>query len=142
MSKESDSTSKSSEQNEMFRALTRAQREARLWKNKYQAAASGKKPDESATNQEIEATNQPIVSEKPAESTKGHTWKAWQAACTDCGEKNPDYKPETKCDNCGGTLGTVEVAKKLDFCPHCAQKAKFVPLTAEAREKIRAMVKA
>lgn len=141
MTEKGDSSPGQSEQNEIFRALERSRKEARLWKNRYENVVSGKKQDESATNRAPPVINQPDISDKAPKSDHDGRLKPWQAACATCGEKNPEYKPETACDNCTGTLGTVEVAKKLDFCPHCGQKAKFRALTAEAKQKVAEMIR-
>lgn len=139
MGEKSDSPAVNSEQNEIFRALERSRKEARLWKNKYDAAMSGKNKGESAPNQENQAQSQPQVSQITPESTKQHSFKAWQAACTNCGEKNPDFKPETKCVNCNTITGAIEVAKKMDFCPGCGEKLRFAPTSKEAEAKFEVM---
>jgi len=53
------------------------------------------------------------------EETKPHYVGAWQQFCPTCGEKNPDFKDEVVCDDCGAHLGAREIAEKMKACPNC-----------------------
>lgn len=127
------------EYNQLLADVARLNRETRE-KDKtirgYKGLASRNKVELPEQKQE----QPPKVQEEPKKPAHEETLKPWQYSCPTCGEKNPDYKPETKCANCSGPLGSVEVAKKLDFCPHCGEKSKFVPLTEEAKQKVAAMI--
>jgi hypothetical protein len=139
MSKTDDSKPVESQTSQLYKDLKRAEKEKRLWKNKYQAEVSGKKQVDSAANQVVAPQNQGQISPEPVKSTKEHTWKPWQAVCVECGEKNPEFKPETKCANCGTMTGAVEVAKKMDYCPECGTRLKFTAASKEGKQKIEEM---
>ena len=53
------------------------------------------------------------------EEGKPHYIGAWQQFCPTCGDKNPDFKDETECEDCHAHLGSKEVAEKLNACPNC-----------------------
>lgn len=48
-----------------------------------------------------------------------HIFGVRQHFCPAGNEKNPDFKDETVCDDCGLHLGAREVAEKLSACPNC-----------------------
>jgi hypothetical protein len=50
---------------------------------------------------------------------KAHFVPAWDAYCAQCGEPNPDFKPEVRCKSCGRVLGSRQIAEKLKACPTC-----------------------
>ena len=62
---------------------------------------------------------EPSVPTHGHEEGKPHYIGAWQQYCPTCGDKNPDFKDETKCKDCGTHLGAVEIAEKLKACPNC-----------------------
>ena len=53
------------------------------------------------------------------EEGKPHYIGAWQQFCPTCGDKNPNFKDETECEDCHTHLGSKEVAEKLRACPNC-----------------------
>ena len=53
------------------------------------------------------------------EDGKPHYIGAWQQFCPTCGDKNPNFKDETECEDCHAHLGSKEVAEKLKACPNC-----------------------
>lgn len=130
---------KLSEQGQLYVDLKKAQKQINLLKNQLKAAQSGEKSVKSATNQATEPTNQAQIEVPAVKSDHDGRLKPWQAGCTTCGEKNPEYRAETKCVACNGTTGAVEVAKKLDFCPHCNVKLKFAAVSEEGKRKIAEM---
>jgi hypothetical protein len=73
----------------------------------------------SASTQEKQTSNpQPVDEHGHTEGTP-HYIGSWQQYCPTCGDRNPDFKDETKCDGCGVHLGAREVAEKLKACPNC-----------------------
>ena len=67
-------------------------------------------------------TKPPLVSNGDMhghEDGKPHYIGAWQQFCPTCGDKNPDFKDETECEDCHAHLGSKEVAEKLRACPNC-----------------------
>lgn len=76
-----------------------------------------------ASTEEKQASSPPPPGDPAAshghEDGKPHFIGAWQKHCPTCGDKNPDFKDETKCDDCGMHLGAKEVAEKLKACPNC-----------------------
>lgn len=62
--------------------------------------------------------------EPPTEKVEppAHFVGPWQQYCADCGDKNPDFKDETKCTACGMHLGSKDAAPKLKACPNCGGK--------------------
>lgn len=57
-------------------------------------------------------------------TTKGeaHTVKDWEPECRDCGEQNPNFKPEVECKSCGREMGSIVTARELgETCPHCSK---------------------
>lgn len=131
-----------SEQNEMFRAIQKKDKEIRLLKNRLKALESGKKPVESAPNQEIQASSQANISPEVVKSD--HNFRPWQRYCTvkGCGEENKEFKDETRCVGCGMHTGSLDVALTLEKCPSCGVSKKVEIISAEAKKRYQEMVKA
>jgi hypothetical protein len=56
-----------------------------------------------------------------------HYIGSWQQYCPTCGDRNPDFKDEVVCKDCGTHLGARATAEKLKACPNCGgQEAKAV----------------
>lgn len=142
MSEESKKEPKLTTEGQLYVDLKKANKTINLLKNRIKSLESPVKAVESATIQEKGSSNQGQIGESGDKSTKDHTFKPWQAACSTCGEKNPEFKDETKCADCGQKWGSVETARKMDYCPGCAAKTKFAFVSKEARQKFEEMAKA
>ena len=51
-----------------------------------------------------------------------HYVGSWQKYCPTCGDKNPEFKDETVCKDCGTHLGSKKTVEKMVTCPHCGGK--------------------
>ncbi len=70
---------------------------------------------------------EPKTDEHGHEEGKPHYIGAWQQFCPTCGDKNPDFKDETVCQDCGQHLGAKETVEKLKACPNCGgHRAKAI----------------
>jgi hypothetical protein len=134
---EKDKALQDSRPEEMYSDLKRTKKEAQMWKNKFEALSkSGGKGEVSAVPDTKSGNNQPIA---PPNEAPAHSFKFFQQYCTDCGEKNPEFKDETACKGCGMHLGAVEAAMRMKACPSCGAK-DLKALSPEALEKARAVV--
>jgi predicted RNA-binding Zn-ribbon protein involved in translation (DUF1610 family) len=95
---------------------------------------NAKKAVKRVKSKEVEATQTiPKPSETSSETAKAETgthespthFSAWQQFCPECGDKNPNFKDEVHCTNCGMHLGSVENVAKLKVCPSCGVKPDF-----------------
>lgn len=86
---------------------------------------------------------EPKPTENPAQT---HRFKPYQAFCSDCGERNPSFVDETKCDGCGMNSGAITEAVKMSNCPNCGKKNEknpegkltrvfWTPKDAQSKEK-------
>jgi len=84
-----------------------------------------KEENKKPTKKSAPEPKEPEPSKPSVEETHGHEEGkphyigAWQQYCPTCGDKNPDFKDETQCEDCGAHLGAKETAEKLKACPNC-----------------------
>lgn len=70
---------------------------------------------------EIKAPEEEKAPKEPVKKEQTHVWDPTIAHCTDCGEKNPDFKDETECSNCKHQLGAIATIKQVKHCPGCGK---------------------
>jgi hypothetical protein len=84
---------------------------------------------ERSLSEKLKSEERPVPSPIPIKQAKplGHPKiPSYMQFCPTCGDRNPDFKDEVRCRECGMHLGETEAARKLEACPNCGASGKVL----------------